>query len=448
MENSATTLTVSTTPTMDIPIVKEVSSSSHEPDIETGNMEQESNASQETTYSSVVDTNFGVYLPQSPQSPQKPQNRPISLAQQLKIANTNTNMSFSEGPTFEELFPELSKQKKDLLYYANPRNVFTKKPSLKDINKICDTAGPQEKTQKRSREAPTPKTASLADTKRYSSEEIKQNIDKIYRMNNPERNNSNSLDILAIYIKGQKILYTEAKTYCEQQLNFLMLPAIFISCVSSIFSLISGNFAGGALIIAGMNGFNSFLLALISYLKLDAKAQAHKSSAYKFDKLESICQFNSGKFMFFDIDSTKIIDVIVFIENEVKEIKETNQFILPESIRHKYPIAYSTNIFAVVKKIQSVENTCIETLSDTLNKIEELKTDIEKYPKGSMEYIDCSHLMNLYEHKREELTEKIFYYRGEYFNLDQRFNEEIRYNIKKQNRWFITRFLCCDWLKS
>ena len=30
---------------------------------------------------------------------------------------------------------------------------------------------------------------------------------------------STALDILAIYMKGQKILYTEAKTYCEQKLN-------------------------------------------------------------------------------------------------------------------------------------------------------------------------------------------------------------------------------------
>ena len=162
---------------------------------------------------------------------------------------------------------------------------------------------------------------------------------------------SNALDVLALYIKGQKLLYTEAKTYCEQQLNFLMLPAIFISCVGSIFSFLAEDYSYGSVIIASLNGFNAFLLALISYLKLDAKAQAHKTSAYKFDKLESICEFNSGKFMFFPAKLEDIFKVVEKIENDVEEIKETNQFILPESIRYEFHFTYSTNIFTMVKRM-------------------------------------------------------------------------------------------------
>ena len=45
---------------------------------------------------------------------------------------------------------------------------------------------------------------------------------------------STSLDILALYLKGQKILHTESKTLCEKRLNSLMLPAIIISSVCAI----------------------------------------------------------------------------------------------------------------------------------------------------------------------------------------------------------------------
>lgn len=459
----------------------------HQPenDIETGIKEADTTQSQTSTDTHITDSEFGIQnidIHVAPATKTLPRGdrpisirRPTSLAQHLENLPINPSSSFRDGPTFEDLFPDLVKQKKDILYYSNPRNIFVKNSSLKSLKDIDTISQPRvEKTPKRKETVsfanvsvtPTspaknvnlgnttatntepPESTTIAITKKYSNEDVKQNIDKIYKTNNPEKNNSSSLDILAIYIKGQKILYTEAKTYCEQQLNFLMLPAIFISCVSSIFSLISTNYPYGLLIIAGLNGFNSFLLALISYLKLDAKAQAHKSSAYKFDKLESMCQFNSGKFMFFDVDATRIIEVIISIENEVKEIKETNQFILPESIRHRYPMTYSTNIFAVVKKIQSIENICVDNLSSVLNKIEELKQERDKYNRGSIGHHDITNMIDMYEEKREEIMKQIFYYREQCFNLDQRFNDEIRYNIKKQNRWFITRFLCCDWLKT
>ena len=148
--------------------------------------------------------------------------------------------------------------------------------------------------------------------------DIESALGKSYIDYESMHSSSNALDVVSLYIKGQKLLYTEAKTYCEQQLNFLMLPAIFISCVGSIFSFISDKYNYGPIIIACLNGFNAFLLSLISYLKLDAKAQAHKTSAYKFDKLESYCEFNSGKFMFFETKVEDISDVVENIEKDVK----------------------------------------------------------------------------------------------------------------------------------
>lgn len=264
---------------------------------------------------------------------------------------------------------------------------------------------------------------------------------------NRQQISSNALDVLALYIKGQKLLYTEAKTYCEQQLNFLMLPAIFISCVGSIFSFLSDRYIDGALIIACLNGFNAFLLSLISYLKLDAKAQAHKTSAYKFDKLESMCEFNSGKFMFFANETKDVMNVVEKIEAEVKEIKETNQFILPESIRYEFTFTYSTNIFLLVKKIQCLENAEINHLRNIVQQLkawqDELTTaETDAVTKALNEKIRVAILM------RDGYVKSIMQYRKQYFTLDKHFNDEIEMHIRRANTWFVFRVICCDWLKS
>ena len=92
--------------------------------------------------------------------------------------------------------------------------------------------------------------------------------------NDDEGNLSTICDIMAMYLKGQKILYTVAKTVCEQRLHALMLPAIFITSACAILSLVLKDISYGTTIVSSLNGVNAFLLALISYMKLDAKAVA------------------------------------------------------------------------------------------------------------------------------------------------------------------------------
>lgn len=263
---------------------------------------------------------------------------------------------------------------------------------------------------------------------------------------------SNALDVLALYIKGQKLLYTEAKTYCEQQLNFLMLPAIFISCVGSIFSFLSSNYKSGPIIIASMNGFNAFLLAIISYLKLDAKAQAHKTSAYKFDKLESMCEFNSGRFMFFETSVDEIVEVVDEIEAGVSEIKETNQFILPESIRYEFAFTYSTNIFMRVKKTHLTESSLTNNLKNCVNYIAKLREQLillkstdPVEPKIIARFTEA---IDEEELRKSDIVNKIMDCRSEYFDLDKQFTNEIAEHMHRANKWFVVRAICCDWLKS
>ena len=65
--------------------------------------------------------------------------------------------------------------------------------------------------------------------------EVEYKIDKAYFDINHKY--SSSLDILASYLKGHKIVYMESKFFCETHLNMYMMPAILLSSAATKESL-------------------------------------------------------------------------------------------------------------------------------------------------------------------------------------------------------------------
>ena len=265
-------------------------------------------------------------------------------------------------------------------------------------------------------------------------------VDKIMTdsYNFKHSNNSTICDIMAMYLKGQKILYTESKTVCEQRLNYLMLPAIFITSICTILSLVIKDYQYGPTIVSSLNGFNVFLLALINYLKLDAKAEAHRTAAYKFDKLQSYMEFNSGRMLFDTAASNRLVEVIQKIENDVREIKETNQFILPEVIRYEYPKLYSINVFSEVKKIQNTEMYYVNNLKNLLNEEDEILDSAADAKE--------KHKTRLAEIKREKDQNTLAYIKmkDRYLEIDKAFEKEMETHRNRITR----RCELCAWLKT
>jgi cell division protein ZapA (FtsZ GTPase activity inhibitor) len=213
-----------------------------------------------------------------------------------------------------------------------------------------------------------------------------------------------------------------------------MLPAIMITAICTILSLLLKEEQYGGTTVSCLNGFNAFLLALINYLKLDARAEAHRTSAYKFDKLQSRIEFSSGKILFLDDEEQHLPEIINSVEKEVRDIKETNQFILPEKIRYRYPRLYSVNVFAEVKKIANREMLRINELKDFMNERQKLIEKTELSPMDKLRLEDLNTMV-------KEKISSIIRLKDDYLSIDKEFEDEL--NKARNKRTWRSRLFDC-----
>jgi hypothetical protein len=287
---------------------------------------------------------------------------------------------------------------------------------------------------------------SVIKFKKYTYKEVENHINDNYFDDNEYY--SSALDIIATYLRGQKLIYMESKSHCETRLNLLMMPSILLSTAATVLASVITNYYWGSIFIAGINGLIAFLLAIVNYLKLDAASEAHKTSSHQYDKLQTTVEFMSGKTLLFSYDPSKndISERLTDIENKIGDIKGTNQFIIPKQIRTMYPIVYNTNVFLIIKKIEDLRKRKINSLKEVKNSKNYLKTLVKARRSRGLSCKKYTKEIEFLQKEKERHINNLLVLKSAFSIIDDMFVKEMENaEINKKiwlKKWLYSLFFC------
>ena len=282
--------------------------------------------------------------------------------------------------------------------------------------------------------------------KKYTYKEVENHINDNYFDDNEYY--SSALDIIATFLRGQKLIYMESKSYCETRLNLLMMPSILLSTAATVLAAVIKDYYWGAYLLAGINGIIAFLLAIVNYLKLDAASEAHKTSSHQYDKLQTTVEFMSGKTLLFSYDPSKniISEKLTDIENKIGDIKGTNQFIIPKKIRTMYPIVYNTNVFLIIKKIEDLRKLKINSLKEVKNAKNYLKTLVKARRSRGLSCKNYIKEIEFLQKEKDRHINNLLVLKSAFSIIDDMFVKEMENaEINKKiwlKKWIYNLFFC------
>lgn len=166
-----------------------------------------------------------------------------------------------------------------------------------------------------------------------------------------------------------------------------------------------------------------------------------------------------------------ILKEIDDVQKKIKEIKETNQFEVPRTIRNRYPTAYSINVFSLIKMIEDYKFILTIKLWLYKNNQKQMRAYLDQCYNILEQYDDLSdtskHMIEIqiekfleankhYTAKKNLIYESIVSLSTAYIEIDAILEDEIKEGEVKKNLGILYSIFPCllkifhdnSWLKN
>lgn len=280
--------------------------------------------------------------------------------------------------------------------------------------------------------------------KKLSYRDVEVIISKYYDLDN--NNFSNEFNLIITYLKGQKNLYAQSKNLNQYFLNFIDFLIIVLTAVTAVFSPFIFNYHWSVFVFCSVNSLITILYSLMKYFKYETSINTYLLLSNQYDKLQISFELTSNKLFFIKKEKDKnkiIIEKINFIENKINELKDTYPILIPNFIKHIFPVISHVNIFIFIKKVQNYKTTLIVNLKNVKNEIRYIyhKWGFQLSNSSSVEHIRIKKRLEFLLKIKENIKNEIISYKNAYNHIDQIFADEIKHSEYFYN-WVLFFFNC------
>jgi hypothetical protein len=205
--------------------------------------------------------------------------------------------------------------------------------------------------------------------KKITYEEIEKSLSKYYDKNNKY---SNEMDILITFMRGQKHIYKESANVVQKKQYAITFTSLSITSLITVITPFIRNYVWSIILISGGNAIATVLMTALNYLRLDSGRNTFSLLSNHYEHFEHILELTNNKLLFICNESEQsdvVLEKIREIEFKMGETKELCPVIVPDEVRHIFPVICQTNIFSLIKKLELYRKQLIIQFKDIKNEI-------------------------------------------------------------------------------